>query len=116
MKLTIELDDRDAERILRKALVEKVSPKKIEYDFESIYAKYPRKMGKKQGISKLKKIINSDKRYNNFVKAVQHYAEYCKDQDPQYIKHFSTFVNCYEDWINAPKDDSTEEQLKRMGR
>lgn len=70
--------------------------------FEALYEKYPRKEGKTKGLSKLKCQIKSPEDYENFTKAVANYSKYCIElkMDQKYIKHFSTFVGEWRDWID----------------
>lgn len=74
---------------------------KPKFDFETPYQKYPRKLGKKKGIEKIKREIKTEQRYNLFCQAVNNYALYVEHEavESKYIKHFSTFVGCWEDWI-----------------
>lgn len=71
----------------------------VNLDFEHVYENYPRKLGKKRGLERLKKKIKTAEQFENLLKAVDNYAAHCKTLDPQYIKHFSTFVNEWEDWV-----------------
>lgn len=77
----------------RKTLVE-APPRRLHFDFESIYKKYPRKLGKAEGIARLKKMILSQEDYNNLSLAVDNYAKNCieKGTEERFIRHFSTFV------------------------
>lgn len=72
-------------------------------DFDSLYAAYPKKMGKKKGLDALRRKIKSKKQFDGFLQAVNNYRRYCEANqvEAQYIKHFSTFVNCWEDWTES---------------
>jgi hypothetical protein len=72
---------------------------KIDFDFESIYALYPRKLGKKSGIEKLKKIIKTPEKYHLLLQAVQNYCDINAKTDEKFLLHFSTFVNRFEDFL-----------------
>ena len=64
------------------------------FDFEAIYKLYPRKIGKLQGISTLRKTIKTQQDYDDFCKAVRNYTleRQQNASDITFIKHFSSFV------------------------
>jgi hypothetical protein len=82
---------------------------KIEFDFETIYQMYPRHIGKKTGIDKLKRIIQTPDKYQLLFQAVKNYAESVANVEQKFILHFSTFVNRFEDYI---PDQATTQQEK----
>lgn len=71
----------------------------VTFDLESIYRRYPRKLGKSKGIGKLEKEIRSQEDFEKLIVAVENYAASRRNQDPQYTKHFSTFVSEWRDWV-----------------
>lgn len=84
---------------------------------EQVYkAYYPRKIGKTAGLNWMAKKKYTMAQLVDWKKAVINYAEYCKDQEPQYIKHFSTWVKEWEDWIEVDKPMSFEEELAELKR
>jgi hypothetical protein len=72
------------------------------FDFESVYERYPIKKGKKAAMKKLASSIKTQEQFDAFAKAVNNYlAEIAHNKtEPRFIKHFSTFVNNYEDYLN----------------
>ena len=72
---------------------------------EDIYALYPRKRGKTAGMKKLKGlIIKKDGSVNKeiadkIITAIQNYREETKFTEKDYIKHFGTFMNNWEDYL-----------------
>jgi len=76
-----------------------INKKKV-FDFEIIYKAYPRKIGKKKGIEKLKATVKDEKDFQLVLTAVNNYAAYCKKEktEGRYIMHFSTFINQWQDW------------------
>lgn len=72
------------------------------FDFEVVYENYPRKIGKSEGIKKCKKEILAEEDYQALRIAVKNYAAYLIAQktDPKYIKHFSTFMTSWRDWLD----------------
>lgn len=77
----------------------------VAFDFEAVYQNYPRKIGKKLGIERCKKKIKSQAKYDKLVQAVENYAADCqiRNIEQKYIKHFSTFMNSWEDWAEIEK-------------
>lgn len=72
------------------------------FDLEFLYSLYPRKIGKKKGIEKLKTVIKSQEIYNKVKQAITEYRNYCTNQkiEATFIQHFSTFINNWEDWLD----------------
>lgn len=68
------------------------------------YAAYPRKLGKTKGLKKLAREIKSDQDLANLEKAISNYATSVKDTEPQFVKHFSTFVSEWRDWVEPITD------------
>jgi len=70
---------------------------------DDIYKIYPRKEGKSIGLKKLSKILKTDADILRCHQAAQNYAKLCEleGRDRQYIKHFSSFANCWEDYESA---------------
>lgn len=77
-------------------------PERINFDFNAIYELYPRKIGKKTGIERLKRKITTPEKYELLIQAVKHYAEQMTGVEEKYIKHFSSWVSCWED--SLPED------------
>lgn len=69
------------------------------FDFEAVYAAYPRKEGRKKGLQRCKAQITTRSKYDALVKAVANYAASVAGKDPEYVKHFDTFMNCWEDFV-----------------
>ena len=79
------------------------------FDFEKIYFEYPRKIGKTRGIAKLQKTILNQSDYDLLLLSVQNYAEISRDKQNEYIKHFSTFVNEWRDYIEIQQTEKPRE-------
>ena len=89
-----------------KELKEYISSNK--FDFDAVYSLYPRKAGKKLGLKRCKSQIKTQNKYNKLLTAVKNYSLICQKNctDKQYIKQFSTFMNCWEDYIEIEDDPS----------
>lgn len=74
----------------------------VKFDFEKIYQQYPRKEGKSRGMKICANQIKTEIDYEKFTKAVSNYTEHCKrtKTDIKYIKHFSTFMSEWRDWVS----------------
>ena len=74
---------------------------KSDLDFEALYAAYPRKQGKSKGLAKCKTAIKNQTTYDLVLKAITQYKALCEanETEVEYIKHFSTFMNCWEDYL-----------------
>lgn len=72
------------------------------FDFDEIYKSYPRKAGKKKGIDICKRHIKTEESFSQLKRAVENYGRICAEHgtDSKYIKHFSTFMNCWEDFVD----------------
>lgn len=77
----------------------RVSNAVTKFDFEAVYALYPRKEGKTRGLAKCEKQIKSREDYERLLMAVKHYAE---SAERPYVKHFDTFMGEWRDWIEKP--------------
>ena len=69
-------------------------------DFIALYLKYPRHDGKKRGLQICAKQITNDAMYQKLSLAIDTYASQMKREgrERQYMKQFSTFMNCWEEW------------------
>jgi hypothetical protein len=72
------------------------------FDFDSLYQKYPRKVGKQKGLQKAKKEIRSPEEFAELERALDRFCAYHTRQktEPQFIPHFSTFMNSWRDWLD----------------
>jgi len=73
-----------------------------EADFEDIYAAYPHKEGKARGMDILRRKVRTLAELARLNRAVLNYAEKCRVErtEPRFIKHWKTFANCYEDYVD----------------
>ena len=83
-----------------------------EFDFESLYSKYPRKLGKKQGMKTAIRLIKKQDDFDSLAKAIENYSAYCEREikETRFIKHYSTFMNQWEDYLE-PVTESKNNQL-----
>jgi hypothetical protein len=82
-------------------------------DFEVLYHGYPLKKGKQKGIASCERQIRTPADYEALRRAIANYAAEVRGKDPQYVKHFSTFMGCWRDYLEvhvgaAPVDELME--------
>jgi hypothetical protein len=88
----------------------KASKQSFESEIAEAYKNYPLKKGKTIGVKKLAKQIKSEEDLSQLILAIKNYAAEVKSTDRQYIKHFSTFASCWQDYIEvqtSKKNDFT---------
>ena len=73
------------------------------FDFESLYKKFPRKQGTSRGMKICKAQVRSQDDYGLLSRAIDRYVNHCNTNatDPKFIKHFSTFMGEWRDWLEA---------------
>jgi hypothetical protein len=69
------------------------------FDFEVIYALYPRKLGRKKGLQRCRSVVTTQAKYDSLLVAVKHYAAFVAGTEDRFIKHFDSFMSCWEDWV-----------------
>jgi hypothetical protein len=81
-------------------------------DWVWVYDEYPKKIGKKKGLEKLKRIMKTEQIAHKYYDAQCNYIRYVEEirLDNQFIKQFDTFVNSWEDWEKS--DQEIEEMIK----
>jgi hypothetical protein len=89
-------------------------------EFERLYQLYPRKLGKQEGLKKLKTHLKTPDDIQLFGSALTRFLKYHSDKgtDPQYIPYFSTFVSSWRDWIEEDTGKEVklvdQEQIKKQ--
>jgi uncharacterized protein YdaU (DUF1376 family) len=93
-----ELEERDQKKKEQK----KPSPASpVAFDFETVYKAYPKKLGRKRGLKLCESRVKSASQYSDLQRAVTNYARSVEGTDPKFIKHFDTFMGCWEDYVDA---------------
>lgn len=87
----------------------------VVFDLDEIYNAYPKKAGKKKGMAMLAKKIKTQDDYDLIMLAVKNYRLSVRDTELQYIKQFSTFMNCWEDYVEM-EGGHTLESLANIAR
>jgi len=76
---------------------------------------YPLKKGKSDGIDAAAKDLKTEQDLIDFETAVVRYADDCKAKgtEDRFIKHFSTFVSTWRDWLDADAGKSTVTPIRK---
>lgn len=73
----------------------------MQFNFDEIYSKYPRKEGKGRGMRRLKATIKTQAEYDAFVGALSTYLSMClsENREQRFIKHWGTFCCNWSDYL-----------------
>jgi hypothetical protein len=84
------------------------------FDFEKLYNDYPRKKGKSRGLKICSKEIKTADDYSALALAITNYkADLVKEKTkPNFVKHFSTFMGEWRDWIEPAIMQSSSPAFK----
>lgn len=77
------------------------------FDFAAIYGRYPRKVGKTNGLKRLASSVKSAGDYAALVRALGVYLAHVAGKDKQYIRQFDTWTTTWRDWLEADAADTT---------
>lgn len=85
-------------------------------DFQSLYKKYPLKVGKTKGLKICERDIKTDAAYALLAQAIDRYNAWLKEASPQVFrpepKHFSTFMAAWRDWLEPDSGKSNAPVVK----
>lgn len=97
-----DVDDTDAGATLHNKTLQNITKYIDHFDFEKVYEGYPRKVGKSKGLERCAAQIKTPEAYRDLVTAVERYTAHCKAKgtEEKFIKHFSSFMSEWRDWID----------------
>lgn len=78
------------------------------FDFESVYALYPRKEGKSNGLRRWKRAIKTQANYDAWCSAVKNYAAHVAGRATEHVKQFDSFMSVWEEYVDfkpSPQGD-----------
>lgn len=83
------------------------------FDLEALYSLYPRKLGKTNGLKRASKQIKTPEQYERLRAAITSYADQVRRDgtEPKYVKHFSSFMGCWEDYVPNGSSEGTLDDL-----
>jgi hypothetical protein len=76
-----------------------------EFDFEKLYAEYPRKIGKKKGMQICAREVKSEEDFLQLERAIKNYAAHVLGKEIRFVKHFSSFMAEWQDWAKVDVKD-----------
>lgn len=82
-------------------------PHTLQFDFESIWLKYPKRDGKKDAMRHFKASVKTEQDWNDINKALQNYIK-SEPVQKGFIKNGSTWFNNWRDWVISPITKPTE--------
>lgn len=82
-----------------------------DFDIGALYQAYPKKEGKKKGIANFKRRIKSQEDFERAKKAISNYVDSNQNTERQFLKHFDTFSNCWEDYVEIETPQSQVETI-----
>jgi hypothetical protein len=79
------------------------------FDFAEIYALFPKKIGKSKGIAFCRRSIKTLDDFEALKSSVIRYRDHVAKEgtETKFIKHFSTFMNSWRDWLDPDVGSST---------
>lgn len=86
------------------------------FDFESVYADYPRKEGKQLGLKKCTAQIKTIEDYDNWKIAIANYLKHVQTSniESRYILKFSNFMESWRDYIHIEPPEDPDARLIRL--
>ena len=92
-----------------------ISCSKPKHDFDMFWALYPRKMRKQQAVKTYNNKIKEGITHDTIMKCLEVYNEQIKHNktDYQYIRHPSTFLNSYEDYLGMLEEKKAQEEASK---
>lgn len=78
------------------------SKEQASFDLEAVYAEYPRKEGKAEGMALCAQKVKTPEQYEQLKRSVMNYRDLCRREkkERQHILMFSTFMGPQERWLD----------------
>ena len=88
------------------------------FDFETLWNKYPNKLGKTASEKHFKATVKTDEDYESINKALDKYINHIKSNnvEAKFIKHGSTWFNNWKDWIEYKPNGVKTDDIDRSER
>lgn len=104
-EMEMEMDkemDKEMEEEMEEEKEEEKEKQNFDSSFEILYQRYPRKIGKAEGIKRCKRDVKNQADFDALELAISHFVAYHrgKQTEEQYIPHFSTFMSSWRDWCD----------------
>lgn len=84
-------------------------------NFETVWSKYPKKLGKTAAERHFLKTVFNDQDLADINKALDNFLNSKQGKgDPQYIPHGSTWFNNWRDWVDYKEIETDEEKRQKL--
>lgn len=80
-------------------------------EFEILWQIYPNKLGKKAALRHYNATVITPEDRESIHKALDNFIEYCKDKEPKFIQHGSTWFNNWHDWVAYIKPETEKTKI-----
>lgn len=79
------------------------------FDFEPLYKKYPKKVGKSKGLEKAERQIKTQEEFDQLSQAIDKFKKHheAEQTEPKFVPYFSTFMSTWRDWLDDDTGRST---------
>jgi len=93
--------------IIKKKIRKQPLPSVADSEFQKVYENYPKKAGKAAGMKLCRRTV-TDADLPALATAIANYRNHLEREktEPRFIKHFSTFMNEWRDWIDPTHGSS----------
>lgn len=85
------------------------------YNFEEIYLKYPKRVGKKNAERHFKASVKTEQDWANINQALENYLK-SKVYKKGYVQNASTWFNNWKDWVELAESEKFCEKCKDKGK
>lgn len=109
--------------------IKRSKPIKKKYDFEVVWAKYPKKLGKKEALGYFNMSVRTDDDFIKINQAIDNYNKHIKTNytENKFIKEGNNWFKDWEDWVGykeevrQPREDSfllqqAQQDLSKMAK
>ena len=86
------------------------------FDFESVWLKYPRKLGKTEAEKHFRASIKNPTDLDRIFRALDNYLADIKEKgtEDRYIQHGSTWFNKWQEWVDYVPQGSKDKSLTML--
>lgn len=93
----------------------RIDKSNVHFDFESLWTKYPNRVGKQAAERHFKASVKSDQDYKDIQTALDNYIG-CETVSRGFVQNGSTWFNQWRDWITPPKQTGSDlpESLRKF--
>lgn len=84
-------------------------------DFKLFWVHYPRKVGKGECEKSYQKEVRAGAKPHDMLRALKRYRQHLETEkvEPKYIKHGSTFLNHWRDWLEPDVGETSVDEKRK---